>query len=195
MRQELVGEGVRMKLASPGLLRQPTLIDGQHGRVRHNHGALDHVLQLANISWPRVGTEQLQRVVLDAADLLAGALRKTMNKIFDEERNVRRAISQGRYIDRKYVEPIEEVRAEAAVVHRCLEIAVGRGNDANVDLLRTVSANAFALPLLQDAQKRHLRVRRQFADFIEKDCSAVGQLELALSSLHRSREGAALMPE
>src|SRR5262245_13045169 len=85
VRLELVAEWLRMNLASPGSFRQPTIIDGQHSSVRQNHRALDDVLQFANISWPRVGTKQLQRVVLDAADLLAGALRTTVNKVFDQE--------------------------------------------------------------------------------------------------------------
>ena len=57
------------------------------------------------------------------------------------------------------------------------QIAVGGGDDADVDAARDVLADAAQLPFLNDAQQLGLRARRQLADLVEEQRAAVRLLE------------------
>ena len=52
---------------------------------------------------------------------------------------------------------------------RVVEVAVGRGDDAHVDVQRLVAADALERALLQEAQELHLRRRRDLADLVEEE--------------------------
>ena len=53
--------------------------------------ALHQVLELADVAGPGVAEEQLQRLVLDALDLLAEPLVVLLDEVAHEERDVARA--------------------------------------------------------------------------------------------------------
>jgi hypothetical protein len=50
----------------------PALIHCESVGFRKDDGAFHHVLQLADIAGPIVGSEERQRVLIDTPDLLAG---------------------------------------------------------------------------------------------------------------------------
>ena len=72
-----------------------------------------------------------------------------------------------------------EVLAERAVAHRRLEIAVGGGDDAHVDLDASRPPMRLELLFLQHAQQLGLQLRRHVADFVEEQRAAVGGFEEA----------------
>ena len=76
-----------------------------------------------------------------------------------------------------------------------LEIAVGRGDDAHVDLDAAPRADALDDLILQHAQQLGLQRRRQLADLVEEHRAAVGQLEPAALLRDRAGERAALVAE
>src|SRR5262249_40672407 len=55
------------------------------------------------------------------------------------------------------------------------------------------ASDSLEFPFLKDSQQCNLSVRRQFADFVQENCSPVGQLETAESALHGAGEGSLLM--
>jgi dihydrofolate synthase/folylpolyglutamate synthase len=72
---------------------------------------------------------------------------------------------------------MEEILAEAAVLHLALEIAAGRGDDANVD--RDLRSAADTLELLLDENAEHLaqRLKRHVRDLVDVERTAVRLLE------------------
>ena len=76
-----------------------------------------------------------------------------------QQRDVVGAVAQRRRAQRHDVQPEVQVLAELAGRDRRLQIAVGRGDDAHVDLQRLLAADARELARLQHAQ--HLGLRRQ----------------------------------
>src|SRR5467141_1124275 len=68
--------------------REPTRIDCEGLRVTDNHRALDHVLELTNVSRPRVGRQQLQARRGDASDLLPHFPRIALNEVRDQQGDV-----------------------------------------------------------------------------------------------------------
>ena len=75
-------------------------------------GALDDVLQLANVSGPVVGLKQLQCLLPDVPDPLPGLFSLALDQIPDQERNVFHALAQRRDPDREDIEPVIEILAE-----------------------------------------------------------------------------------
>ena len=96
-------------------------------------------------------------------------------------------LAQGGHVQREHVEPIEEVRAEGAVGDGGLEIAIRCGNHANVHADGPAATDALEFALLQHAQQHDLGLGGEFADLVEEDRAAVGQLEATLASLQRLR--------
>ena len=76
-----------------------------------------------------------------------------------------------------------------------MQVAIGRGNDADVHLGRVRGAQALQFVLLEDAQQLHLHIRGQLTNLVEEDRAVVGELEPALFLLHRTGERAPLVTE
>ena len=77
------------------------------------------------------------------------------------------------------LETIVEVLAELAVHHHLFEIAVRRGDDADVDLNALVAAQLREFAVLQHVEELGLQRRLHLADFVEHQRTGVGLLELA----------------
>ena len=94
-----------------------------------------------------------------------------------ERRDVLAPLAHGRHDDPHDVEAVQQVEPEARGRHFRPQVAIGRGDDADVDAAGDVLAHAPQLPFLNDAQHLGLRARRQLADLVEKERAAVRLLE------------------
>src|SRR5712692_3257432 len=72
---------------------QPRLIDREDVAVIQDHGSLDDVLQLADVSRPVVGRQELESPPVDLPDLLPGRLCVALNQIFDQQPDVVRPLA------------------------------------------------------------------------------------------------------
>src|SRR5712691_8273591 len=81
--------------------------------------------------------------------------------------------------DGKHVKAVIEIHSEQSVGDQLAEILVGGGNDARVDAVSMGTAQPLELLLLQHPQKLRLQLKPNIADFIQKECAAVGRLEAA----------------
>ena len=106
----------------------------------------------------------------------AGALLQQMS---GQRQDVVAAFAQRRQRQRKYVEAVVEVFAEAAGGHFIAQQAVGGGDDAHVERHRRAAAEALDFALLQHAQQLGLQRQRHLGDFVEQDRAALRLLELA----------------
>src|SRR5208283_1149234 len=93
-------------------------------------------------------------------------------EVGDEIGNVLGSLPQGRHRDRVDVQAIEQVLSEAARLDVGDEVAIGRRNDADVDLDGPACADRLDLALLDGAQELDLRRKRQFSDLVEKQGAA-----------------------
>ena len=76
-----------------------------------------------------------------------------------------------------------------------LQIAIRRGDDADVDANVRRAADPLEALLLEEPQQLGLQPRRHLADLVEEDRSAVGHLEQSFLLHARVRERAALVAE
>src|SRR6266850_1720922 len=152
---------------------QPAGIHPKDIPVAQDHCPLDHILELTNVTGPVIGFEQIQRVLADTSHPLAGLLSISFDQIFHEQWNVTTPIPKRRDLNRKDIEPVEQVCAEATVPDGCREVLVRRREHADVDEYRLVSTDAFEFSLLKDPEQGDLRFRRQLSDLVQKDRPAV----------------------
>src|SRR6516162_3795549 len=115
-------------------------------------GALEHILKFANVAGEIVGGQRRQGVGGDALDVAAEALVEPPEEIREQRRDVALALPQGGNHDADDVETVEEVLAEAAVLHDRLEVLVGRGDYSDVDRVSLGRPDRPDLLFLQDPE-------------------------------------------
>ena len=96
-------------------------------------------------------------------------------------------LRSGGHDDFQHVQAEIQIAAEAALGHVLLQIAVGGGDHAHVDLDRLAAADALEGMPFQHAEKLGLDRRAHLADFVEHQRALVGRLELADLALGRRR--------
>src|SRR3981189_1995750 len=98
---------------------QPSLFDPKGIAAAQDHRSLNDVLQLTDISRPRIGLAQFKRIHVDFANLLAGFLRVSLNEVLNQHRNILLALAQRRYLNRENVEPVKQVRSKRSRGNGC----------------------------------------------------------------------------
>ena len=93
------------------------------------------------------------------------------------------------------VEAVIEIAAEGALDDELGEITIGGGDDADVDALRLIAAEALELLLLKNAKELGLKLEREIGDFIKKERAAVGEFKTSDFLGESAGEGTSLMAE
>src|SRR3954469_24890955 len=96
-----------------------------HFAVAHQYRALDRVLELADVAWPMVAGEHVDRRRRDPPDAAGVLARELLEEMIDEQHQVGFSLAQRRNEDREHVETVVEILAERAGGNRPLEILVG----------------------------------------------------------------------
>src|ERR1039457_3763442 len=163
--------------------------------ARLNGSAFYYVEQLSHITRPLVRHEEIERTWIHGCQRLAEGPGETGDEKLYKQRNVRATLAQRRHDDGKHVETVIQIRAERAGADCLLQIAVGGGNHANVDLELLGAAHAPERAALQNSQELRLHFQGKISNFVQEDCRAGGKLESALLAGHRTGEGALLVAE
>ncbi len=146
------------------------------------------MLQFADIARPVVVEQGIEEFGggFDARE--SGAL-PGVDEMADEGRDVLFAFAEGGQADGEDVEAVEEVLAETAGGNFGLEVAVGGGDDAEVDLFPLEGADGAEFPLLNEAEEFDLHLERQVADFVEEGGAAIGKFDETAFVLGGAAEG------
>src|SRR5574337_2233823 len=105
--------------------------------------------------------------------------REALQHALDQQGNVGGALAQRWYDDRIDGEAVVEVAAKAAFLDSLLEIHIGGGYQADIDLADVLASQALDLSFLQNPQQLGLGGERQFAHLVQEQGAPVGTLELA----------------
>src|SRR5262245_58940080 len=114
----------------------------QHRARTDDHGALQNVGEFPHIARPFVALQAVMRASMNIPDAFAEPFGKHSHKVTREKGNVLVALAKRRHCNGKYIETIKKVGAERLLPDMPVEIAIGRGNDANVHLNRSRSSKA-----------------------------------------------------
>ncbi|AUX48415.1 uncharacterized protein SOCE26_099490 [Sorangium cellulosum] len=163
--------------------------------AREQDGAFHDVRELPDVAGPGVREQHAQRLggELGAGEAVAG--RGAGEEDLAEEGDVLHALAERGHDDGHDVEAIEEILAEAAVADLGAEVAVGRGDDADVDVFLVQGADAGDAPLLEHAEELHLDGGGSVADLVEEEGAAVRGGEQARLVARGAGEGAAHVAE
>ena len=121
--------------------------------------------------------------------------RDVFEETFSQQYHVIVAIAKRRNSDIEHIHAVIQIRAERAFRDRLMQIAIGRGDRANVGPHNACAAQRLELTLLQGPQQLGLCRWRQLGDFVEEQDAAAGQLDLPRLRLRRARKGAPLNPK
>ena len=150
-------------------------------------GALDAVLELADVAGPRVGLQLLDGGGRQHQRLLVLIAAEPLDEMRRQHRDVVGPLAQRRNRDRKHRQAEIEILAELPRRDLRAQVAVGRGDDAHVHLQQRGAADALEALFFERAEDLRLQVQRQIADFVEEQGAAVRQLEF--SGLARAGAG------
>ena len=160
-----------------------------------NQPALDDILQLANVARPVVALERLDVASRDFPWRQVQPLTENSNEVCRQQADIRRPFAKRQHLDREDAKAIKEVLAEAAGARLGFQIAIRGRNNAHVDTPRRVISDTFEFPLLQHAQQFALQVQRNLSNFVEKNRSAIGELESTDAVPQSPREGTLYVPK
>ncbi len=156
-------------------------------RFAHRDRGFDHVSQLAHIPWPPMSMQLFDH--LGGEQLLARLFVATLlEEEIDEQVDVFRPLSQGRNAQCDHSDAVVEIESKLPFVDFGTKVAVGRRNDANVDVDIVSSAHTTEAAALQRTEKVGLQLGRKLTDFVQEDRSAVCTLERADVTTVRSRK-------
>ena len=144
---------------------------------RENHRALDHVFQLADVPGPLILGQGVHRFRGDRVNRLVHSSRRLSHKMMHEQRNILGSFPQGRNGNGEDIQAVIEVAAKLLLQDHFFQVAMRRGDNANVHFLRPRAAQPLEFPLLQNAQQFRLQLERDIADFVQKQRTLVCQLE------------------
>ncbi len=170
-------------------------VEADLARAREDRGALDEVLELADVPRKRVGRECGERRVREPEPRLPELARRLREAVREQEPHVVAARAERREVDRDHLEAVEEVLAERPLARHRREVAVRRRHDAHRDRHRARAAEPLDLARLEEAQELHLRGERQLAHLVEEQRPAVRRGRPPLARARRPRERALLVAE
>jgi len=166
----------------------PNLLLDNGPAFREQQGALQDIPKLTNIAWPVVRLERGGRARRQGQGWTLELPREGFEERGREQRDVADALPQRRQMDLRDVQAVVQVAAKTPALHLGTQVAVGRGNDTDIDAPRLHTPHAQHFPRLEHAQQLRLQGQGQLADFIEKQRAAVGRLEQTDLVVNRARK-------
>src|SRR5687768_4474733 len=122
-----------------------------------NRRALQDVPNLSNVPWPLISEKGLSCLARQTSGRPPEGPADLLQKDFAQRHDIDGTLAQGRDLDVEDPEPIEQVLAKVAALDGFAQVAVGRGDDADVRFQEARPAEPLELALLQHPQELCLR--------------------------------------
>src|SRR4051812_596732 len=145
--------------------------------LRHQHGALHRVIELADVARPAVIEQELHRTGVEAREVLAVSLRMLLEEVTREQRHVFAALAHGRKVDLDRVQTEQQVLPESPSRHFLVEVGIGGREDPDVHATRPRRSDTLEFTRLEHAQQLGLEAERDVRDLVEEERAAVRELE------------------
>src|ERR1044071_5490301 len=149
------------------------------GASRKNDGPFNEVLELPNVAWPRIIHERPHRLRRNPLDVFVHLTRVLMGEVPSEYGDVLRVIAQRRRRDREYLKAVVEIASKELVAHHLSQVAVGGGDEPDVNRNRPGSSQPLERLLLESPEQFGLQIERNVTNFIQKQGASVRHLEPA----------------
>src|SRR5262249_25552971 len=164
-------------------------------RVGEQRGALDHVVELPDVTGPRVGADGGASGAIERLDRQAVRGARPGQKAISESVDVASPLAEWRHIERQHGETMVEVLAKAALADGHSQILVGRDQDRHAHRLGSGGTETAYTSFFHRLQELGLKSWGEEADLVEEQCAVVGRLEQTRLALPGVGERAALVAE
>ena len=152
--------------------------------------AVDGGAEFPDVAGPGVVAKAADECGFQGAEVFAEAFVGFGEEVPGEERDVLAVVAEGRDGESDFGEAVVEVGSEGAGVDAEVEVAVGGGDEAGVDLVFRLSADAAGAPGFEEAQEFGLEAQVEFPDFVEEERAVVGLFDEAGAGLDGAGVGA-----
>jgi hypothetical protein len=88
-------------------------------------------------------------------------------------RNINRALSEWRNLQRKYIQPIKQVCPESPFEDKRRQVLVRGRYDPNIYFYNAIAAYSLKSVLLEKGQEFRLEIQRHVSDLVEKQSSTM----------------------
>src|SRR3990172_2962612 len=137
------------------------------------------VLELPDVSRVVVTEEDTQRFRAERSVHSEPPI-ELVDEGVDERLQVFTTLPYGGDVERDLLETVEKILSKLSRFHHLSEVSVRRRDDTHVHLSAAPSTHPMDPFFLQELEELRLRNQRKLADLVEKDRSAMGQLEQTL---------------
>src|SRR5580658_6952431 len=165
----------------------------QYPARRQNDCALDDILQLTDVSRPFIPHQGSHRFSRDCRNGLVYAAAENLREVSYQQRNILGTLTQGRYLDRKDVQAIEQIGPKSLGVDHLGQVLVGGGDQSRIGSHGPGAPQPLEFSLLKNTEKLWLQLQRDLSDLIEKNGSMVCELKTSDALRDGSRERAPFM--
>src|SRR5215813_3660337 len=175
------------------ILQRQNLAKIQAAIASDDDGAIDDVFQFAYVARPVVRAQTTKTIGRKFQLRFAHAFASAPEKRFGKDFHVGAAIAQSGNGHRENVQPVIEIFAKTSGGDFSGKVAIGGSDHAHIHFARLGTADWFEFAFLKNAEKLWLQLEGKFADFVEEDCSAVGEFESPGAAHSGSSEGTTLV--
>ena len=161
------------------------------GQIAEGETARDGIAQLAHVAGPGGVFPAKEEI---AGERVGGAA-QVRPEVTRQQRHVAAPRAQRRELDARDRQAMEQVVAEAPLLHLLIEVAPRGREEAHVDGEGPLAADTGDGAALDRAEQLRLQLQRELADLVDQERAAVGALEDALAHRHRAGERPLLVPE
>src|SRR5262249_27064097 len=137
--------------------------------LAQDDGTFDDVFELADIARPMIGDQVALGTWRNPGESPAAAGRCANEELPGEIGNILATLAQGRGSQCDHVEAMEKVLTEGAALDFSSEIAIGGGDQADVERQSLDAADALKFAFLKNTEEFGLQLEREFADFVEEN--------------------------
>src|SRR6478672_47441 len=147
--------------------------------IGQEYGPFDAVLEFADVAGPAIGLQRGKRLREQQKWRLVELFAIPIDEMPRQNLDIALPLAQRWNVDRKHRQSEIEILSKLPRRDRCLQIAIGCGDDAHVHVERDVAADALEAPLLDRTQNLRLQRERQLSDLVEKQGAVMCSLEPA----------------
>ncbi len=156
--------------------------------------ALDQVMEFPDVSGKTVRLELAE--CIDGKRTRSTVLGvQPVQKTPGQERDIPGSLPQRRHLDAEDVQPVKQILPELSGTSQRSQIAVGRGDDANLEVAVDGIAQTPDLFFLENSKELHLKSPRRVGDLVEEKGSVVRFLKQARFVRNRRCESASAVPK
>ena len=171
------------------------IIARYHTWFRQSRELFRHIFEFPNIARPVVTLQNKPRFVVNLNRRRTVFFSKIYTKFAKKHINIVWSFLQARYANRYSWQTIKQIFSKFSLLNRLLQLHICCRNYSNIGFFNFWRTHPHILAIFQNPQQHCLRIKGQFADFIQENSAAVDRFKIAFSITNCPRKCPFFMPK